>query len=236
MPDFNRTELSALPVSIAINAVIDASVIAEQRRGYLGASAVGHECLRRIQFDWMCDPEHPARLRDIFDRGHYFEARSREHFTRAGFTFAPDDRLKFSALEGMLSGHADGIFDSGPKIADIGYPCLWESKCINAKGWRSLDRDGLAKAYPQYAAQVSLYQHFLGVDEHPAIFTAVNADTCERVHLLVPYDPGLTRTTIMRTETVIAATRAGELLPRFTTDSNNWHCRLCGHRERCWRS
>jgi hypothetical protein len=91
------------------------------------------------------------------------------------------------------------------------------------------------KAYPQYAAQVSLYQHFLGVDEHPAIFTAVNADTCERVHLLVPYDPGLTRSTIMRAETVIAATKAGELLPRFTTNSDNWRCRLCGHKERCWR-
>jgi hypothetical protein len=46
----------------------------------------------------------------------------------------------------------------------------------------------------------------------------------------------MTRATIMRAEAVIAATRAGELLPRFTTDPNNWRCRLCGHRERCWRS
>ena len=28
----------------------------------------------------------------------------------------PDDRLQFTALEGMLSGHADGILLSGPKI------------------------------------------------------------------------------------------------------------------------
>ena len=141
-------------VSIALNALIDASVVAEKTRGYLGASAIGHECMRRIQFDWMCDPEHPARLRDIFDRGHYFEQRSREHFTRAGFKFAPDDRLRFTALGGLLSGHADGIFLDGPKIRDIAYPCLWEHKAMNAKGWRSLDRDGLEKAYPQYAAQV----------------------------------------------------------------------------------
>jgi hypothetical protein len=236
VPDFNTSTRSAEPISIALNAVIDAAVVAEQTRGYLGASAVGHECMRRIQFDWMCDPEHPARLRDIFDRGHYFEARSREHFTRANFKFAPGERLKFAALDGMLSGHADGIFLGGPKIADIGYPSLWEHKAINAKGWRSLDRDGLGKAYPQYAAQVSLYQHFLGVDENPAIFTAVNADTCERLHLLIPYDAGMTRATVMRAETVIAATRAGELLPRFTTDQNNWRCRLCGHKDRCWRT
>jgi hypothetical protein len=146
---FNRNNRSDQPISVALNAVIDASVIAETTRGYLGASAIGHECLRRIQFDWMCDPEHPARLGDIFDRGHYFEQRSREHFTRAGFTFAPDDRLKFAALDGMLSGHADGILVDGPKIADIAYPCLWEHKAVNAKGWRALDRDGLGKAYPQ---------------------------------------------------------------------------------------
>jgi hypothetical protein len=234
MPDFNNNTRSAEPINIALNAVIDASFVLEQTRGYLGASAVGHECLRRIQFDWMCDPEHPARLRDIFNRGHFFEARTREHLVRAGFKFASDDRLRFTALEGMLSGHADGVIVGGPKITSITYPCLWEHKAINAKGWRALDRDGLEKAYPQYAAQVALYQHFLGVDENPAIFTTINADTCERLHLLIPYNPGLTRATIMRAETVIAATRAGELLPRFTTSRNNWRCRICAHTKRCW--
>jgi len=181
MPDFNATELSAAAISVALNALIDASVLPEVTRGYLGASAVGHPCMRRIQYDWMCDPEHPARIRDIFDRGHYFERRSREHFVHAGFKFAPDERLRFRALAGMLSGHADGILVDGPKVCDIAYPCLWECKSLNAKGWRSLDRDGLDKAYPQYAAQVSLYQHFLGANDHPAIFTAINADSCERV-------------------------------------------------------
>jgi hypothetical protein len=236
MPDFNHTNRSAEPINVALNAVIDASVIAEQTRGYLGASAVGHPCMRRIQFDWLCDPEHPARLRDIFDRGRYFEARSRKHFLRANFKFASDDRLRFTALAGLLSGHADGIFVDGPKIRDLAYPCLWECKALNTKGWRSLDRDGLDKAYPQYGAQVSLYQHFLGVDANPAIFTAVNADTCERLHLLVPFDAEKARQRIERVKTIIEATRAGELLPRFTDDPNHFRCRLCGHHERCWRS
>jgi hypothetical protein len=235
MPDFNATERSALPISVALNALIDASVIAETTRGYLGASAIGHPCLRRIQFDWMCDPTHPARIRDIFDRGHFFEAQSRGHFIRAGFKFASDDRLKFTALDGMLSGHADGILVDGPKVCNVAFPCLWEHKAINAKGWRSLDRDGLDKAYPQYAAQVALYQHFLGADDHTAIFTAINADSCERIHLLVPFDADKAQHWIERAQTIIEATRAGELLPRFTDDPNNWRCRLCGHRERCWR-
>jgi len=236
MPDFNRTE-SAAPASIAINALLEAGARAdaEKTRGYLGASAVGHPCPRKTQFDWMCDPTHPARLRDIFARGHFFESQSREHFIRAGFSFAEKDRLEFQALDGWLRGHADGILLSGPEIPDVRYPALWEHKCINAKGFRSLERDGLAKHYPQYAVQVALYQRFLGVDENPAIFTAISADTCDRLHIVVPFDAELAEATIQRVNTVIQATQAGELLPRMTDDQNNWRCKLCGHRERCWR-
>jgi hypothetical protein len=237
MPDFNRTELSALPVSIAINALLEeaARVNPEVTRGYLGASAVGHACMRKIQFDWLCDPVHPLRLRSIFDRGHFFERQSREQFERAGFKFADKDRLKFEVLGGWLRGHGDGLLVNGPRIPGTGYPCLWEHKAINAKGFRTLERDGLEKAYPVYAAQISLYQHFLGVDENPAILTVVNADRCDRLHLVVPFDPERARTWIQRAETIIAATRAGELLPRLTDDQDDWRCKMCGHRERCWR-
>jgi hypothetical protein len=235
--DFNRTELSATPANIAINALLEAGARAsvETTRNYLGASAVGHPCLRKVQFDWMCDPVHPVRLRDIFARGHFFEQQTREHFTQAGFQLAGEDRLKFEALDGWLRGHADGIFLNGPEIPGGGYPCLWEHKAINAKGWRSLERDGLEKHYPQYAVQVALYQVFLGVNDKPAIFTATSADTCDRLHLLVPFNAQLAEENVRRANIVINATQAGELLPRVTDDPNNWRCKMCGHRTRCWR-
>jgi CRISPR/Cas system-associated exonuclease Cas4 (RecB family) len=236
--DFNRTEASAAPASIAINAVLDAGARAEEERtrGYLGASVVGHPCLRKVQFDWMCDPVHPVHVRDIFARGHFFEQQTREHFEKAGFRFAEKDRLEFETLDGWLRGHADGIFVAGPDIPGVAYPCLFEHKCINAKGFRSLDRDGLKKHYPQYAAQVALYQLYLGVEKAPAIFTATNADDCKRLHVLVPFDDELVEATIQRVRMVVDATRAGELLPRITDDPDNWRCRQCGHRERCWRT
>jgi hypothetical protein len=235
MPDFNRNELSAAPASIAINALLEASAEGEATRNYLGASAVGHPCGRKVQYDWLCDPMHRLRLRDIFSRGHFFESQSREHFERAGFKFAEKDQLVFEALDGRLRGHADGIFLSGPAIPGVRYPALWEHKAVNAKGWRALERDGLAKHYPQYAAQVALYQIFLGVDDNPAIFTAVNADTCDRLHVLVPFDAGLAEATIERATIIIRSTKTGELLPRISDDPDNWRCKSCGHRERCWR-
>ena len=135
----------------------------------------------------------------------------------------------------MLKGHADGIFVAGPQIADVSYPALWEHKGLNSKGFRTIERDGLRQAYPQYAVQVALYQHFLGIDANPEIFTITNADTCERLHILVPYDAEFARTWIQRAEIVIQATRAGELLPRFTDNPDHYRCRYCGHRARCWR-
>jgi hypothetical protein len=107
-------------------------------------------------------------------------------------------------------------------------------KALGDKGWRALDRDGLGKAYPHYAAQVLMYQHYLGLTEHPAIFTATNCNTCARLHLLVSFDAVAARTWIDRATTIITATRAGELLPRLAKTPTNPCCVKCSHTERCW--
>jgi len=52
---------------------------------------------------------------------------------------------------------------------------------------KELERDGLTKAFPEYAAQVALYQAYLDVT-NPALFTALNADTCERLSKLKAAD------------------------------------------------
>ena len=42
--------------------------------------------------------------------------------------------------------------------------------------------------YEVYAAQVAIYQAYLDCT-NPALFTVLNADTCERLNFLVPFDP-----------------------------------------------
>jgi hypothetical protein len=233
MLDFNIR--STQSISISINDLIERSAPAEwNERQYLGASTIGSECLRRIQYDWMCDSAHSARTRDIFARGHFFERLSREHLVRAGFEFAADDHLSFSAADGLFRGHADGIITAAPASLNIGCPCIWEHKALGWRGWTALERNGLEKAHPAYAAQIWIYQTYLGVTK-PALFTAVNADTCKRLHLLLPFNAEQAQAWSDRAVVVIEATRAGELLPRVTKDPGDWRCRLCGHRARCWR-
>jgi hypothetical protein len=238
MLNLNRATLSLEPINAAINDVIEraAKTVAELPRPYLGASIVGDECSRRVQFDWWCAPLHSVRTREIFARGHYFEARMRERLVAAGFKFAPREALAFTAAGGDLQGHADGVVIAGPDLpgAYLIYPFVWECKALNTKNWRALERDGLGKTFPKYAAQVALYQAYLDLT-NPALFSAWNADTCEQLHFLVPFNAERAQLLSDRAAAIIAAMRAVELLSRAYDDPKDWHCRVCPHVERCWK-
>lgn len=234
--DLNRANTSETPLNLAINELIErAEPPSENYRQYLGASSIGTECLRKIQYSWMCDPVLPVRMKDIFERGHFFEDVTRKRLIAAGFSFAPAaERLAFKAADGLFRGHADGILTGGPRLPGLFYPCLWEHKALNAKGWRAIERDGLTGLHATYAGQVAIYQAYLDL-VNPALFSVVNADTCERLHFLVPFDAQLAQAISDRAVAVIEATRAGELLPRVTENMGDWRCKMCSHRERCWR-
>jgi hypothetical protein len=238
--DFNRANLSLEPINSGINDAIERAATAAATqlvRPYLGASIIGHECLRRVQFDWWCRPMLTARTREIFDRGHYFEERARQQLIGAGFKFAPPNAGYFTAVDNALRGHADGIIIHGPQLLGVYliYPLIWEHKALNAKTWRAVERDGLAKKHSVYLAQVALYQCYCNVT-NPALFTITNADTCELLHFVVPFDAERAQEWSDRAANIIAATRANELLPRAYDSSDHWHCRMCPHVERCWRS
>jgi hypothetical protein len=95
MLDFNRANVSVSALSLAINELIEAAEPPEENvRQYLGASSVGSECLRRIQYDWLVDAQRPTRTRDIFARGNFFEEVCRQHLKRSGFRFA---RMNFAS-------------------------------------------------------------------------------------------------------------------------------------------
>jgi hypothetical protein len=237
MLNLNRASLSLEPINTEINAAIEraAATTAKLPRPYLGVSIVGHQCLRRVQFDWWITPELPARTREIFDRGHYFEERVRQHLVAAGFKFAPREACGFTAVEGALRGHCDGIIIHGPDLpgAYVIYPLIWENKCLKATSFREIERDGLEKKHFNYLVQVALYQAYLNVT-NPALFTVVNADTCEFLHFFVPFDAERAQHSSDRATNIIAATRAGELLPRGFDDPETWPCKQCPHVRRCW--
>lgn len=244
--DFNHRP----SLSERIAALVDAGMVrahSEQPpRDYLGASRLGASCERRLQFEYADAPVDPgcetsAQMLRIFERGHVMEACMAGWLRAAGFVLETEDdngqQFGFSALAGRLQGHIDGVIVAGPDLGDgTGYPALWENKCLNAKAFRDLQKSGLAVAKPIYAAQVALYQAYLGLHEHPALFTAINANTMELYAELVPFDALLAQKMSDRAVRVIEATKAGDLLPRGFAEASHFECKFCPYSQRCWRT
>lgn len=229
----------------AVNARIDAALVAENatrpQRDYLGGSRLGDICSRRLQYEYLKAPRDPdggfsGQSLRIFALGHVLEDLAIEWLRRAGFDLRTrnrhGDQFGFTAAGGRVQGHADGVIIAGPD--GFAAPALWECKSANAKNWREIAKHGVTKAKPVYAAQIALYQAYLGLTEAPALFTAINKDTCEIWHEQVPFDAALAQSASDKSVTILRACDAGELLPRHTSDPEHFECRFCAWKARCW--
>jgi hypothetical protein len=113
-------------------------------------------------------------------------------------------------------------------------PALWEHKALKHKSWQDTVKRGVTVSKPVYAGQVAIYQAYMGLP-NPALFTALNKDTCELHHELLPFDGALAQHLSDRAVTILRATDARELLPRHTANRDHFECRMCAWQERCWR-
>nr|CRH06061.1 Conserved protein of unknown function [Candidatus Magnetococcus massalia] len=251
MLDFNHS--SSLPE--AINHLIDEALEEENRqqasRTYLGASRLGVACERALQFEYAHAPKDPAKdfdgqLLRIFAAGHLFEDMAIRWLHMAGFELFTTkgnrpggEQFGFEAAGGRIQGHVDGIIMSGPKSFKMGCPCLWECKSLNNKSWKDTIKRGVAISKPVYAAQIAIYQAYMEpqvteISSNPALFTAINKDTSEIHHELVPFDAPLAQKMSDRAVRIIEATEAHELLPRISRESTHFQCRMCAYADRCW--
>ncbi len=243
MMDFNSASSIPGQITALVDAGLQRARAAQSPRKYLGASRLGVSCERALQFEYAKAPvdhgrDFQGRILRVFERGHSSEESMVTWLRDAGFDLrihkANGEQFGFSVAQGQLQGHIDGVFVGGPE--GFAYPALWETKCLNSKSWRDLEKNGLAVSKPVYAAQVAVYQAYLQLHENPAIFTAVNADTLEIYAELVPFDAALAQRMSDRAAKVITATEAGEQLPRSFSNPTHFECRMCAWQDRCWRT
>jgi hypothetical protein len=238
-----------------ITAIIDAALVADNevrpRRDYLGGSRLGVACERALQFEFTDAPKDDGagfsgQTLRIFAIGHALEELAIHWLRTAGFDLYtskgnhPDgEQFGFAVAGGRVRGHVDGIIAGGPQLPGMSFPALWECKTMNARNWRACVKDGVTKSKPVYAAQIAIYQAYMestvpGIAANPALFTAINKDTAELHHELVPFDAERAQTASDRAVRILAATDAGELLPRVATNRDFFECRFCPWADRCW--
>jgi hypothetical protein len=87
---------------------------------------------------------------------------------------------------------------------------------------------------------MAIYQAYMEeslfvISGNPVLFTAVNKDTAEIYHELVPFDAALAQEASDRAVNILRATEAGETLPRISLDPDHFECRFCDWKDRCWQ-
>jgi len=248
MLDFNhRPKLSE-----EISALIDKALTKENEqqtpRDYLGASRLGVSCNRALQFEYSETPKDEGqnfsgKILRIFQAGHVFEELAIKWLRDAGFELVTNkpngDQFGFSVVGGKIRGHIDGVITSAPNELNLKFPMLWECKSLNNKSWNDTVKKGLVISKPIYAAQIAIYQAYMessipDISKNPALFTAINKDTAEIHFELIPFDKSLAQSLSDKAVKILTATDAGELLPRISSDSSYFECRLCPWSERCF--
>jgi hypothetical protein len=227
-----------------INSAIDAALVAERAaqppRDYLGASRIGEPCARRLVYEVANTPPDPGREIDgrslrIFAAGHVFEDLSIRWLRAAGFDLRTRRRdgaqFGFETAGGRIRGHVDGVIIGGPDIG-LRWPALWEHKALKATSWSDTVKKGLRLSKPVYYGQMQLYLAYMALEA--CWFTALNKDTCELHHEVVPFDAATAQALSDKAVAVIRAADAGELLPRIAHSPDFHLCRFCPFAARCW--
>lgn len=242
-------------VSAAVNAAIDLALAAQDRartpRRYIGGSGIGRACLRQIQYDTMAVPKDPGRetaprnLR-IAQAGHGGEDMVAGWLRAAGFDLrtagGDGHQYGWSQSNGRFAGHIDGVILAGP-VAEMPFPALWENKLLGQRSWQDTVKKGVARSKPVYAAQMAVYQAYMDLP-NPALFTAMNRDTCEIYAELVPFNAALAQEMSDRAVLILRACDHREVLPRTAGrpdakvcagghDGDRWHP-PCAWQDRCW--
>ena len=234
------------PIAEAIAEAVDQGIVRvnerRERRKYLGASSIGDECSRKIQYRYLNYPQDEnsgfsAQTLRIFEFGHGIEDHAAKWIKDAGFDLRTEDKMGeqfgFSIADGESRGHIDGVICDGP--VDMCYPALWENKSAKDNKWKAFQRMGVAKANPTYATQIALYQAYMELTECPALFTVVNKNTSEIYYELVPFDKELAQAASDKAVNILTASKAGDILPRIAQSKDFYLCKFCEFRETCWK-
>ena len=246
--DFNHRPTFSETINGLIDVHLQGKNGEEPQREYLGASRLGVSCSRALQYEYTHTPRDKAfsgKTLRIFEMGHALEKMAVNWLRGAGFVIGTEELYGkpygFSTANDRIQGHVDGIVFLAPLMleTDIAVPALWECKSMNAKSWKQTVEKGVRVSKPVYAVQIAIYQAYMeeqfpGISQNAALFTAVNKDTSEIYHELVPFDAALAQEASDRGVNILHATQAGETLPRISNDPDHFECRFCDWKEHCW--
>lgn len=232
------------PTIDAALAALEGEEARQQPRGYLGMSAIGHECSRRLwySFRWAAREHMTATSLLRINDGHRGEDVMAGMLRRVpGVQLMTSDprtgeQWAFADHGGHFRGHADGMITGllqAPKALHV-----WEAKVVAEDKQRKLaalcyqigEKQALRQWDAIYHAQAQVYMHYSSAPRHyitvgtPGVRAVTSART--------DYDAAEADRLRAKALDVITA---AEPLPKISIDPAFWQCKFCPAAEVCHR-
>lgn len=206
-------------------------------RTHLGASIIGHDCARYLQytFRWFDYVPGSGRMSRLWNRGHVAEHRFTEWLRGIGFhvwQFQDDGVTQFrcSGIDGHYGGSLDGI-NRPPARYSVGEPLLCEFKTNGTgRGFTELMEKGVRLTKHKHFVQMSTYGKFYGL--RYALYMCINKNDDDLHVEIVELDYRLADERYKLAEDVI---RAKALLPKISSSSAYFECKMCDMANVCWQ-
>lgn len=225
----NLSFLYRSPIMLAIDEALEAQAKLEPSRTYLGMSAIGHPCERKIWYGLRFKREIEARGIRCIQDGHAGELLMAERLRMVGLRITGQQRF-FSDFDDRFGGHPDGIIEG-----ITSKPHIWEHKQVNEKKFKEFQKlkeqdpyTALEKWDETYYAQAQLYMRYSGLERHYlTVATPGGRD----------YDDTRTRYSDRKAEALRDKARrildADSEPGRINDNPSFYICKMCEHRERC---
>lgn len=165
----------------AINKVLLSKKNNEKPRDYLGASEIGHPCLRKVWYSYHLKNKKDTSAKTLmtFDVGHYLERMIIDHLNESEIKLMDGFNITSNTIP--IYGHVDAFaVDKNGEvyIVEIKTACNSQFNIFKNKslvGWKM-----------QYYAQIQSYMGIYGIRK--AILLAINKDTSDMHEEVVNFD------------------------------------------------
>jgi hypothetical protein len=231
------------PTLAAIDRELERRAALEPRRSYLGASALGDECERKLWYSIRPEvPRIPFNAASLkrFEDGHHGEAvmANRLRMVPGIELWTLDDKtggqIGGTLYDGQFGWHVDGVIRGLLQAPET--PHVWEHKQVGQKKYDELrklkstlgEKAALAAWDPVYYAQGVLYLELLDLTRH--YLTAGTPGGRDFISCRTEANSVMAKALISKAGRVLAAK---EPPSRLSERPEYFKCRWCDFREAC---
>lgn len=231
------------PTLDAVFEAMEAIEAAQPRRGYLGASSLGHKCERMLWYQFNGHPREAMKRGGIMatEDGHRTEAVVVERLKLVpGIQIYTQDengeQFGFTKFDGKFQGHYDGVIQGllqAPKTWHI-----FEAKACNEKKFAELrkcienygEKQALENWDYTFFIQAQCYMGEEKLDRHYLVCATPGGR--DMISCRTNFDKSIYEANIGKAQRIINAKSEPE---RFTSVQSHYLCKWCPYQEICWK-